>query len=516
LALGNRSRFTALLFPVLLAICLLLTSTTQLTESLWHYDFKRLLQLYLLTGMLLWVLLIPSLRNAFQNQVNRFPRWLALVLTVMFALGVISAWYNRAPGLGLAYSLADVALLFLLIAAALAIAACRSLAGEWFDRILIVLIAMLGVAVGMQELIGVLAAWNLGLEFNFESSLVYFAFPRFYNQVQSWTIPVLAALPLVFPRQRLAIFLCVLALSLNWFVLVETGGRGSALGVTCALIVTALLSPLARKTYLKFQVLGLLLGLLLFGAIALLHAQRDPVDSPTDGNVESAQVDAPAQKELSLNAGDGSFAGAVTGKRIATSSGRIRMWRGCWEDAKSHPFLGIGPMNYACKGPGFRAAHPHNFPLQFLAEWGFPAFVLLLICGIYLALRLIVNLKEASTTHNKSDYLVVALGTGIMAAAIHACFSGILIMPASQMAGILVTGWFLGVLPVSGAYTRSRRLAGLFLLIGLVVSTALSLFGTAQAPSNFQRYQAMDKPDRLLPRFWQYGKDCRLDYQDQQ
>jgi len=513
------TQITALLLPVTLGVYLLITSTTDLSDSLWQYDAKRMLQLYLLPLMFLLTLLAPSLRQAFAEQVARIPRWMGWALALMFSLGVISAWHNSTSSMGLAYSLADVALLFLVIAAALTVAACRNVAGEIFDRIVIVLIAMVGVALGLQELIGVLAAWNAGLEFNFENSLVYFAFPRFYNQVQSWTIPVLAALPLVFNRNRMAVLLCVIALALNWFVMVETGGRGSALGVTCAIIVAALLSPIARRTYLRFQLLGLLLGLLIFGSISYLHAQRDAGSISSDSTSEFTQNDGIVQREeeISLNAGDGSFVGAVTGKRVLSSSGRTWMWRGSWEDAKKHPLLGIGPMNYACMGPPGRAAHPHNFPIQFLAEWGFPALLLLLISGAYLAFRLLLTLRHLPTEADKrtssSNNLSVALGTGIMAAAIHACFSGVLIMPASQVTGILITGWFLGSLPQGQNTTYPSIFGKLILVLGLAISSALLWFGAQQVTSNIPRYEAMDKPGRLLPRFWQFGKDCRLESQ---
>lgn len=511
------TRLIALLLPVTLGAYLLITSTIHLSDSLWQYDAKRMLQLYLLPLMFLFTLLMPSLRQAFAEQVSRIPRWMGWALALMFTLGVISAWYNSTSSMGLAYSLADVALLFLIIAAAFTIAACRTVAGELFDKTMLILVAMVGVAVGLQELIGVLAAWNLGLEFNFENSLVYFAFPRFFNQVQSWTIPVLAALPLVFSRNRMAVLLCVTALALNWFVLLETGGRGSALGVTFAIVLVALLSQIARRTYLKFQLIGLFLGLLIFGSISYLHAQRGSVNISVGAPAEVIQDEGilPRDQELSLNAGDGSFVGAVTGKRMTSSSGRIWMWRGSWEDAKNHPLLGIGPMNYACKGPQGRPAHPHNFPIQFLAEWGFPAFVLLIISGAYLAFRLLRTLRQLSSETVQrpgvSKYVAIALGTGIMAAAIHACFSGVLIMPASQVTAILITGWFLGSLPQVKQIPFPDFMSKLILCTGLAISSALLAFGAQQVSSNIPRYEAMDKPDRLIPRLWQFGKDCRID-----
>jgi hypothetical protein len=508
---------SALLFPILFAVYLLVTSTTHLSDTLWQYDAKRMLQLYLLPALFLWVLLIPGLRVAFTRQVQRIPQWMGAALGLMFVLGVISAWYNSMPGLGFAYSLADVALLFLLVVAALAIAACRDVAGEWFDRIVIVLVAMLGVAVGLQELIGVWAAWSQGLEFNPRIALPHFSWPRFYNQVQSWTLPVVAALPILFPRKPLVWLLCLLSLALHWYVVLATGGRGTAVAVTLAIVFAAALWPLARRQFLATHVTGLLCGALVYGLVVIGHGQfvdeKPVVQAPaTSSPTIDDQTVQPAPGKASRLPVDesGSFTSTLVGKRMSTSSGRTAMWRGSLRDTKAHPWLGIGPMNYACKGPVFRAAHPHSFPMQFVSEWGIPAFLLLLISSGFVAWRLVTALRANTGSNFHTSCLHVALATGLVAAAIHACLSGVLIMPASQVAGILVCGWLLGNLPISKPASVSGHFARALLPVGLIGSLLFLWFAQEQIRQHEQSLEQTPTMDRLIPRLWQNGKVCAI------
>jgi len=521
-ALINFTRLAALLFPVLLGIYLLITSTTHLSDTLWQYDAKRMLQLVLLPLMFLWVLLIPSLRAAFSEQMARIPRWLGVALLLMFTLGLISAWYNSETPMGLAYSLADVALLFLLITAALAIAACRSIAGELFDRIVIVLIAMVGVAVGLQELIGVLAAWNSGVEFHPRVALLHFSWPRFYNQVQSWTIPVIAALPFVFPKKQSIWLLCLLSLALNWYVVVATGGRGTAVAVGIAVLFSAIVWPAARKQLLLTNIAGLMLGALIYSLVVIGHTQLKTVNPAAEnaqkGSPHTTQSAEPAKdngaKSLigstAASYKSESFTAPLTGERMATSSGRTAMWRGSLADTKAHPWLGIGPMNYACKGPIYRAAHPHSFPMQFLSEWGMPAFVLLLVVGVFIAFKLILTLRSGDETGKSIRFVQVALATGLIAAAIHACLSGVLIMPASQVAGILIAGWLLGALPVTPKQGLQRLPVNAVLILSLLVSFTFLWFAKSEISLHEQRLEQTPAMDRLIPRLWQNGKVCGL------
>ncbi len=152
---------------------------------------------------------------------------IAIGIALFFALGIVSSITNSDSLRGLIYSLVDVGILGFLLVLTMIIAACRDIAGLHFDRFAISLITFLGLAVGILEITGFWAIWSTGLSYNFDISLPYFSFPRMYNHLQTWTIPVLAAFPFLFPRSRLVAALCVVTLGLHWYILLVTGARGS-------------------------------------------------------------------------------------------------------------------------------------------------------------------------------------------------------------------------------------------------------------------------------------------------
>ncbi len=380
---------------MLLGGYLLLTSTVRLNTTLWQYDVKRILELCLLPLIFAAVLLDGSLRSSFRQQLGRIPPWMLGVLSVILGLGVLSSAHNSTSAMSLVYSLAEVSLFSLLILAALCVAACRQVAGAIFDQAAILLLALVALAVGLQELLGVLAAWNSGMEFIPRIALLHFSWPRFYNQVQTWSIPVIAALPLVFPGKPLAKALCVTALALESYVLLASGGRGSMVAVSLALLTAMIMLPSIRKPLTLYSLTGLLGGLLIYSLVAVSQQNlpRDDLASLT-----KAERPAPAEKAEARTAPDGAaqktpgarvkhFTEPMSSRRMWSASGRLAIWRDALHDAQSHPLLGIGPMNYACIGPLNRAAHPHNFPLQFASEWGVSAVLLLLLVAAYLSAR---------------------------------------------------------------------------------------------------------------------------------
>jgi len=205
----------------------------------------------------------------------------------------------------------------------------------------------------------------------------------------------------------------------------------------------------------------------------------------------------------------------LTGDRMTSSSGRIAMWKGSWSDTLENPLLGIGPMNYACKGPVYRAAHPHSFPMQFLSEWGIPAFLLLLAICLFVTLSLFRQMKDQEPVSNSTGFLQIALLTGLLAAAIHACLSGVLVMPASQVAGTLLCGWLLGSIDSAPKTVATRKYSALgYLAFPLVLSIIFMLFAISEIRLHEQRLSETASMDKLIPRLWQNGKVCVL-YQNQ-
>ena len=519
---GGRTFLLALLIPALAGLFLLISSSMYLSPTLDILDAKRLVQLGLMLTMVLISLLDPGIRNAFSLQLARIPVAMVLGLLLFFSLGILSGLVNASSALALAYSLLEVFSILLMLMTAFIMAACRSLAGIHFDRLAIAMVTMLGLAVGFQELVGVSVAWSTGHQFSYDIALTHFAHPRFYNQLQSWTIPLIVALPILFSRSRLAGLVCVLALGLHWYILLMTGSRGSTLSLVCAFTVVLVFSPLIRKTLFKWQSAGVLLGVAIYSLMFLgPESGWTPPTASTDVTVMSRNaVDASNQASESDDSGrravdePNTYFDLSIGRPMMHSSGRLSLWRDALQYAKEKPILGIGPMNYACQGPTGRVAHPHNFALQIVSEWGLPALLTLLILLVASMQRLVAALRKPydqdSTTLRK---LQIILTTAVLAAGLHAGLSGVFVTPASQMMAALVTGWLFG--SFAAGKPLSAKTGRPVVSMGLL--TLLLAAGIAGSPLVYHEVKSM--PDyrsqlplieRALPRFWQLGKACQL------
>jgi O-antigen ligase len=434
--------------------------------------------------------------------VRQIPYWLRAALLALLGLGVLSAAWNASSGAALAYSLADVALIALPVTAVLCVATCRDVAAMAFDRVVSGVLILTALAVGSQEVVGVFAVRDIGLEFDFYIALPNFHFPRFYNQMQSWMMPATIAAVLVFPGRRLVVVLVACALALHWYVVLATGARGTALGVTLATGFCAVAFPQLRWQILRYQGVGLLAGLALFAAlVATAGPSAAPGAATTSPVAETTQL--PSDPH-----GD-SLAGALSGNRMWTSTGRIGLWRAAVRHAGEQPLLGIGPGNYACKGWPTRSAHPHSFPLQILAEWGVPAFAVLLVIAAYLAWAALCRLR-ATVPDSHSPGVAGILFSAVLAAAIHACFSGVLLMPASQLTGVLIGGWLLAaVRERQQVHTvQGSRSTSLILTLALAAAVALAAFGWRDHAVRQQRFENSPAWGLAIPRFWHNGKVC--------
>jgi len=502
----------SLLIPGLVGTYLLLTSTTTLIQGIWPYDTKRILQL----GLLLVLFLITSFNGKIREQfglvLSAVPGWLRLSLAGLFAWGTLSAFSN-AESVGHALnSLSEVVLLATLSLGVFAVAACRRVGGPWFDRIAVGLIALTGLAVGLQELFGALAAHASGLDFSYRVSLLHFSWPRFYNQVQSWTVPLLVAIPTLFYRRPLAIGLCLIALGLQWYILLMTGARGSVLAISAAVIWALLFFPFLRRKLLRWQLAGLFIGLLIYSLLVFSFENNAPENGAavTSTKVQelSAEQAPPSDYAQDNPPSDNKFFAQSLGRPMTSTFGRSWMWQTAWQEARTHPWFGIGPMNFVCTRPPW-FGHPHNFPLQIAAEWGLPAALALCLITAYILLIACWQFRARQGIAPANRVLAGLLLTSVIAAAIHACLSGVLVMPASQTTGLLIGGTLLGLIE-SGKKPTGAGKASYMVIPGLIFSVALLGFGLQEMKTMNARAENIPAVESLTPRIWQNSRVCTL------
>ncbi len=509
----NSARVAALFVPFLIGTFLLVTSTVSLTLDYWLYDIKRILQLSILPIIFAVCLANAELRANFEKQLTRWPQLLWL-LAIVFTLAICSALLSANSVMHLAYSAAGVIQPALIVLAIPAVAACREAAGQYFDRLALGLLALAMAAVGLQEATGVLASWEMGTEFSFQIALMHFSWPRFFNQVQVWIIPALAALPLLFPGRRLVLIACALVLALQWYLIVMTGARGAALSLVFALALSIVCFRSSRRALLLWQGLGMLGGGMLYAMVLLSYAPSTDQDrsamTSAVSQSPSESAEGPAQADQSNSKKSrGRFHELALGRPMANSSGQLALWQDSIDDAIHHPWFGIGPMNYACKGKITRPGHPHSLPLQIAGEWGIPAALGLLALALFFAWFVLRAVTHSARLSNRKPNISAFLATGVAAAGMYSCLSAVHMTPASQTVAVLMMGWLLGSLPTTRLHS-SGVVGGRLLVSSLTVALVLLLASAVELRRLEFRTQQMAPIDTLYPRYWQDGKVCSL------
>ncbi|NNK52654.1 MAG: O-antigen ligase family protein [Xanthomonadales bacterium] len=501
----------SLLIAGLAGAYLLLTSTTNLIPGIWPYDGKRMLQFLLLLVLFLVPMINRKIRAEFADLLDMIPAWTKATLLAVFAWGLLSVAINAQSLMHALNSFSEVALLTALAIGTLVVGACRRIGGRSFDRLAVGLLAMTGLAVGLQELIGVFAAHNAGVDFNFRVSLLHFSWPRFYNQVQSWVVPVLVALPLLFSRYLMSFILCGLVLGLQWYIILMTGARGTFVSVGAAIILALVLVPRIRVRLAAWQATGFVIGALVFSLVLLSFEAGKNAEKP-EGTAQTAKPSVIREADRGagqgqISGGESSFFKQSVGRPMTHTSGRTWMWRSALEDVRDYPLAGIGPMNYACTS-NKRIGHPHNFPLQLAAEWGVP--VALAIAGLFVFFcgYAVAGIRNKRFDHPDDALLAGLLLTGILAAALHACLSGVLVMPASQVTGLLTCGMLVGLFPTRAK--KQRPVARWRLLPGLLLASFLVALGTHELQTMKSRSELLEPGASMWPRIWQDSKVCRL------
>lgn len=184
----------------------------------------------------------------------------------------------------------------------------------------------------------------------------------------------------------------------------------------------------------------------------------------------------------------------------ADSSLRSELWTLAWQFIQSHPWLGIGPMQYAAWPNGI-AAHPHNLIMQFAAEWGVPA-TLLLVWLVWMQLSARFRILSGMGTDAKDDtaFAMTCAGAALI---IQSMVSGVFIYPTTQLMAVLLFAYPLNAENQnSDKRTFTCHYIAVFAL-GMLVANLTTL------PSIRERNHCFlnDRwPTRVFaPRFWQQG-----------
>ncbi len=444
------------------------------------FDEKRLIEIAALALMLLLsaglaVTSAPGAR-AFAALSGR----LRFALLVVLALGAASAAMAEYP----TWAFAELALYVAIFCATVVVADLYRLTGPAFARAIpLWLVAAAGLYLVYFLVVYFTADRATGLldGDRAEAIRALILYPnvsnrRFIDQILTWTLPLMV-LPLIQashrgPAVRAGLYLIAAGW---WMLLFASDGRGVAVAITVGVVAAVLVMGRDVRRWLLHQAMaaagGLALYLVIFVGVAPDHGK--------------------------------------TLVRVS-SGGRFELWSAALQLMRDHPWLGVGPMQFAAGAPVL-SAHPHNAVLQWLAEWGIPAA---LVMVAIIAMAFAAWVAGCRTSARDSDGFAgsavrSALTAALAGAAMHAMVSGIVVMPLSQLLLIMIAGWAWGVHLESTAAAEAP-LHGrwrLFPLVGILAVGALAVIAWRHLPPPPEPWRAdLAGPKADQPRFWLQGR----------
>lgn len=462
------------------------------------YDSKRILQmgLFIIIGLYLGASLLRQKSNPVNFMSAGYPvpsKPVIAAFAVFITSGFISTLFsNRIEYAALEY------LYFFLLLSCMFLIIPRSLKKHYLLGKVIFTTALLYSGLYLIIFFGnyissfmdpMIVMWPEKYSFSivFEGSelkgreVLYFVNKRFFNHTQTWTLPILTGLLLMLYKKRPQDFilhsLLFLAVSFWWMLIFASGGRGSTVALISSLLIIAIL--FRKEAVVMIKITGATFisgGVLYFLFFRLFSMDGIPM-------MRSA-------KNVNL---------------------RLQSWEQASELWMQSPLFGMGPMHFASMQNMIDSipwsAHPHNFYLQILAEWGVIAFLALAVLFFMAGKMVIMNFsKNKRNSPNRIIYISV---TWSMAAAlIHAFVSGVLVTPMSQIWFILIGAWLLGISMreslMKGKFYRINYMRYVYLLLlGLVLFLTYEDILTLK--SLYSEYMATYPDDQFFPRFWGQG-----------
>jgi O-antigen ligase len=423
----------------------------------WH-DEQRAVQLILLalsTVVGLALLLVGAIS-------------VSVLLLAFLGAGVLSAALSLHPAAGLA----EVGLFAMLgLTAAVAATVARE-DGSVARQVVPLAALILGAAHVSGIAVRVAAAHSVGAQPEVGIFLLGYANPRFASALYVLLMPLVGALAVDGTRRPALRVLAAVVLTGLWAANIGLGTRGVWLAFAIAVPLCALLAGL-RATRRLALALGAtaLLGAGVYVLITLLLSSAAPT-------------------------GEGLAVAVPDGLQNLTLTHRDALWHAALETWLQHPMLGAGPMHLAMSAT-FVGAHPHNWVLQLLAEWGALGTVIL-ATWLYRSTRRIQRVAAENGGTPVLLALLAALALGLV--------DGNLVMPVSQTAFALLLGLALSQ-ALAGPGTK---LVTRVLLAGASIAATLHLlqFATAtyaQLPAETAEFRKRYPEAWLTPRLWETG-----------
>ena len=462
-------------------VFLFLAPNHDFVYALTSHDGQRLAQLVVLV-LMLGCLLRPTAWRGVTGICGGLPRVGLCGLGLTLLLGVLSSATAPLPR----WAFLDWGLSVLLLVLAFAVAAERCRLGKALDVGLTGLLFSMAAAYSVTAL-SIYCAMLLvtpayGIGFDMRELYATFSNVRFFGHIQTMALPFLVLPALWWGHRRWQRLLLWSVPVIWWMLAIGSGTRGTWVALLVGAVAALAYGGTAGRRWLQGQIFAFGIGLLGY-AIFMLGLPL--------------LIDLPPT--FLHRAGD-----------ILSLSRREDLWLGGVQQVLANPLLGIGPMHYAYWS-GEIAAHPHNAVLQWAAEWGLPAALLMTAVWAWGGLAFAAWVRNmALADDDRGRMFRSALLAALAGASAQAMVDGVLVMPVSQVMFAVLAGWALG----SMRSTPGAHAAGLAprLALAVVVLAAAAAVAHGVRPEigriaeRQKAYQAVHGQDRiLLPRFWTLG-----------
>jgi len=324
-----------------------------------------------------------------------------------------------------------------------------------------------------------------GNNFSIHEFFPAFANVRFFNQFQIWTLPFIGILLLQknISLHKFNYFFGAISVSW-WLIFFSTGSRGASLAVLTATLISCYFFRGQIKDYLlitlKLSIFGFSSYQILFNLLPFL-LNNDLVN---------------LLKSLEIR---------------STTADRVFLWEKACHYIFNNPFLGIGPMHYALTdNPDLSSidsiTHPHNSILQWGAEWGLPSLILILLLITYTFKKWFkkfnsLSLGRFDDTHSQ---LIIATTISVHSALIYSLFSGVFIMPASQLTAIIPISLSLFLYQQNNTHSQIRTTFLYKAFLGSIATLYLYLLLPDIIKIFFETNDVI-KIVPIHPRFWLNG-----------
>ena len=470
-----------ILLPALAAVCLYLIFSPVWIPGLTPriYDDARCLELILLAVVVVQ-LLLPSFADAVVASWVALGKLARALIAILLAGGALSAWNSGSVKFGaLEIALnAQLVVLFLVLCAA---ARTEKQKTE----------TALAIALSAGAAMFVLKFWTTyvlyvfeGKDFPWLTPFLDFANVRFFSQYQAYSL-LLILLPasLLNLQNNWKVLLYIVAVNcwaLQWIVSTRAVWAGFALAV----LVVLLFARHGRMTWLRLQVIAMLAG----GVVFLIFS-RIVASLPSATLVPNA-------------------VGSIMQRGSESVWERIALWRSALDFIMARPLLGVGPGQFGLQNYPTGAAHPHNFPLQMLSEYGLftgLAGIALMVLLVVLAIKTLRVGKSAAP-----DMAGKSIAAALIMGLTDSLFSGNQIMPHSQILLCVVAGLLVGRTSARSPDLNIRSLKVYYpaLKLAFVVIAMLAILATTILSTAYLRAVKDMGPNiqRGNPHFWNYGR----------